>query len=186
MPSPRLQSVRLQHDSQMVAVMPGDGDCLFSALLHQLWGVLPGAPGHQQRVRELRGQVVRHIRRQLELDDVERFNDWTVTIQNSILRDMPHILPAVVDGEEQDLDLLQEQFLTLLEDGSAWGGSETLRAVAEMLDVNITLDYEHRGVASPAPLEFHPTSGPGTGQRTLQVVYRLGGPGWHQFDSLLF
>jgi hypothetical protein len=170
----------------MVVQMPGDGDCLFSALLHQLRGVQLEAPDHEQQVLELRREVVAYIRQQLQLDDLHRFDEWTLSIQNSIDQDMGHNLPAVLDGEYHDLDQRQEQFLTQLEDGRAWGGAETLRAVAEMQGVNIVLHYEHRGLATPAQIEFHPTTGPGSGRRTFHVVYRLGGPGWNHYDSLLF
>lgn len=68
-PLPVLERVEVLEGTVEVAVMPGDGHCLFSAILHQLKMSTPGHTGHLDAVLALRKQVVNYIKQQDYLQD---------------------------------------------------------------------------------------------------------------------
>jgi hypothetical protein len=67
-----------------VAVMPGDGHCLFSALLYQLNKSTPGSPSHKESIHHMRANVVDYIKLQLQGPE-KGIENSTVVIKNKVL-----------------------------------------------------------------------------------------------------
>lgn len=167
--------------------IPDDGHCLFSALINQLHGTYPGDPAHRAQVMDLRRRVVQHIR-QLQLSDPERYESHMIDLRVTVEYDMAYHLPAVQDGQAVDIDTRVQQFLTELERGEkiwAWGGGETLQAVAELENVQVTVLYEFTGGPNGAvePQVFRPTNS--EGRRQLIVVLRGNAEVRNHYDSYL-
>ena len=155
-----------------VAVMDGNGHCLFAALVHQLKGTPPSSPDFIQQVFSLRRRVVHHIRAQLQGDECE---SWQALLQTTV-ESMPDRYPESIPLEDRI-----RQHLEALHSTAEWGAGETLRAVSEMESVGIRVHYEAGGPALVFGTE---------GQRELAVVYRLralqeedGGCVWNHYDS---
>ncbi|KAK3922162.1 ATP-dependent DNA helicase RRM3 [Frankliniella fusca] len=180
---PRTEIVIVGGGHANVVVMPGDGHCLFAALVHQLYGTLPNSPDFDEKVRVLRQRVANHIRQQLQSTDREH---WTFVLKN-ILQDNNDRYPEfeVIEGQLHKVRLESriERYLEALSSTGEWGAGETLRAVSEMENVNITVHNEAGGEA----LVFGQT-----GHRELAVVFRLRPVEesddhvlWNHYDSFL-
>lgn len=173
----------------MVYEIPGDGDCLFSSLLHQLENHLPAAPNHATKVIDLRRRVVAYIRYRLQ--DAVLQDEWVQQMVGSMDDDPCNRYSAVdASGNPVELDVRVRAYLNDLETGEVWGSGETLRAVAEIYNVSVNLYYEYRNVGGRPPLHIHPVGGPEAATRQIAVVFRLP-PGqpqgvWNHYESFLF
>lgn len=174
-------NVQVHQGTVTAARITGDGHCLFASLLHQLNGSLQDGDAHAAQVAALRQRVVQHIRAQLVGPEAE---NWTETLRTTV-NGLVHRYPQYEGDQEVDDGVRIHNFLEALLDRE-WGGSETMRAVAEMEHVNVTMHTE----AGFHPLVFSPPGGNAT--RDLAVVYRLApageeddGPLWNHYDSVM-
>ncbi|KAE8739289.1 hypothetical protein FOCC_FOCC015212, partial [Frankliniella occidentalis] len=156
-----------------VAVVPGNGHCLFVSLLHQLNGTMPS----EQQVTNLRWRVVTHIRQRLAGPLRE---EWEQLLVGTLL-DVSDRFPEMENGIALSLETRIDRYLNALKN-SEWGAMETVRAVSEMENASITV-FREAGVANV----FHQGD-----QRHLAVVFRLrpiqeeeGANLWNHYDSFL-
>lgn len=100
-----------------------DGNCLFSSLCHQIFFSKLTSPEHKKNVNELRAAVVQHISAHFEQFEHE-------------------LRGRVFEKKNGPIDVHMEcrRFLTqCLPTDGYWGGSETLKAVSELHNVNIVI-----------------------------------------------
>lgn len=114
--------------------IPGDGNCLFGALVHQIFGITPDQPLFSTYSLQLREAVVREIRGRLWL-----YFDHVSSFAEELYQDDT---PAA---------LKVERYLEALQFDGFWGGAESLAAVCNFLQVSITV-YQDNG-----KIEFTPT-----------------------------
>lgn len=108
-----------------VCEIPGDGNCLFGATVHQHFHLKVGSDEYKQRTVELRGEVVAHIRSNLKR--------YERTILDRIFKKHRNDKNSSKTSEEQC-----EEFLSnYLSKENHWGGSETITAISELLKVNV-------------------------------------------------
>lgn len=102
-----------------------DGNCLFSAMAHQLYFDKIGNHEHKRASNDLRKKAVQYMK-----DNLFSF---------------VHEIKGRIYERNEKIENVEEQcnsFLNDLSDGNRWGGSESLRAVAVMFQVNIIIFAE--------------------------------------------
>lgn len=102
--------------------MDGDGSCLFSAIVHQLFRHKVNSSQHQKLVQELRHRVVQHIKAnvQLYVDSIKpRLNETADILTKNIETDCANFVTNHLAKKDY------------------WGGLETLKAVCEIYRLNI-------------------------------------------------
>lgn len=114
--------------SLSVAIVAGDGNCLYSALTHQLENKRINSKGHQSATTKLRDDVVKYI-----LDNYSKFSHQ--------LRDRVYDLKESENIDNIDTECKLFVRLVLSRNGT-WGGAETIHAVSELKQVNIVLFNE--------------------------------------------
>lgn len=125
----------------VVAKIPGDGNCLFSALTHQLENKRINGKNHQAATSKLRADVVKYI-----LDNYSKFSHH---LRNRVyeLKERKGTLKnkAKIKTEDtENIDMECKLFVKLaLSKTSTWGGAESIHAVSEMKQVNIVLFNEN-------------------------------------------
>lgn len=102
--------------------IPGDGDCLFSAIAHQLYNVKLGSTDHEQKKQELRSEVVSYIK------DDEHFPNFVHDLKDRIEN-----TPQTSDSTAACKAFLEDR-LSL---SRCWSGMESIKAISEMQKVNI-------------------------------------------------
>lgn len=120
------------HSSHLFLVKTkSDGNCLFSALAHQLWKNGIGSKKHEKIVKGLRLTVVDHIL------DPDNFPRYAISLEER-LAEKKNI------DEINDLTAECKQFVrcSLSCDGQ-WGGLETINAVSYLYRVNVVVFNEH-------------------------------------------
>lgn len=109
-----------------VATIPSDGNCLFSAIAHQLYRYPINSKVHNDATKELRAQVIEHI-----LDPVN-FPSYQFTLQDRVYE---------IKTSEEIQNMTNECKLyvrhVLSKDGK-WGGHESISAIGEIHQLNIT------------------------------------------------
>ncbi|XP_058810949.1 uncharacterized protein LOC131675819 [Topomyia yanbarensis] len=145
-----------------VCCIPGDGDCLFSSLTHQIWGCPPHDAAHQLYVRTLRSQVVQYYRERLP------------TLSDGLYAQALVIFPDV--SSVLSPTQLVDHFLNSLSMPGFWGGEESLIAISEILDFAVTV-FRERSVA---------ISLNSSGSQELRLVHRVAPSGeYTHYDSVL-
>lgn len=114
-----------------------DGNCLFSAVAHQLFRQEVNSDAHQKSAIKLRMDVVKFIK-----NNYERFK---YELQGHIYE-----LKDRKDGgkyygiHEMDIDSACVHFINnWLNLPECWGGPESIKAIVHLFDVNIIIFYEH-------------------------------------------
>lgn len=107
--------------------MPQDGNCLFSAIYHQLNEVSHNSTVFSEEVQKLRESVVCFLKARLEEKDKHYIN----SVKNTM-----------VDNEKlcfNDISLedCKEYVKEKLKLSIKWGGAESIKAVSEMFNVNV-------------------------------------------------
>ncbi|XP_055543270.1 deubiquitinase OTUD6B-like [Wyeomyia smithii] len=120
-----MEQMRYDDGAMLVRRIPGDGHCLFAALTAQYYGLEVGSREHTAKVWQLRKQVVRHIR-----DNLEEFR--------ISLEDTTSEMHNLGNNTEEKID----SFLRRLEGTNLWGGQETIAAAASIFNRRIDVYYE--------------------------------------------
>lgn len=107
-----------------VCEIKGDGNCLFSSLVHQLFGFKVSSSHHKKLVLEMRKDVTEYINQNLS----EFYHEIKGRLYESKNKNV-----ADVDAECRkflDKQLSKDKF---------WGGTETIKAISRMHNVNIVI-----------------------------------------------
>lgn len=143
-----METVKNDSGAILVRRIPGDGHCLFAALVNQFYGFPLESTEHSQAVRQLRSDVADYLR-----EDLERFT--------------PGIIYAIQEESRKDIVVhegLIREFLEKLEKGNMWGGEETIVAVSELWRCKIEV-YEEEG-----PVSSYNDSG--VAHKLLRIAFR--------------
>lgn len=137
-----------------------DGNCLFSALAHQLWPNEITSREHINKTKELRAIVVEHI-----------LNPQNYHLYESILVNR-------LDGENSVPTSIQcKMFVRFGLARKAWGGLESIKAVSNEFHVNVVIINEFGSC--------NMVTGSDTYNRTLVVAYRLNNVSvYDHYDSI--
>ncbi|XP_019559698.2 OTU domain-containing protein 3-like [Aedes albopictus] len=151
-----LQDVRIK-----VVQVPGDGNCLFYAVVQQLSGRKIFDSEFYEEAMNLRRATAAYLR------------DHKAEMKEVILSEIIDITNEPTDNMENwQVDAKIDQHLINLQKSGTWAGAEALLAMKEMLGVNIRVYNPHY-----QPLEL--TYGNGEG-RTIEVYYN----GVNHYDSV--
>lgn len=112
----------------LVAVIPGDGSCLYGALAHQLWMFKISSQKHIEATKKLRADVVEHI--------LTNFSFFEHHIKDRVYE--------VKNGKEiTDMSMECKMYVRhVLSNAKTWGGVETLLAVSNLYSTNIVVFNE--------------------------------------------
>lgn len=136
-----------------------DGNCLFSALAHQLWKNQITSETHTKKTQELRATVVDHI-----------LNPLHYHLYEQIILDRLNKKTTVPSGE-------CKMFIRYGLANSKWDGLKTLKAVSNHFQVNIVIINEFGSC--------NMVTGSETYNRTLVIAYRLNGASvYNHYDSV--
>lgn len=135
-----------------VATILGDGNCLFAAIVHQLWQHPINSIQHNQATKQLRSMVVEHI---LKNFDSFEFN----------LKDRVYEVKSAKEITDMTTECKSYVRNTLSQNGK-YGGFETIVAVSEIFKVNILTFVEDDVYTFYTTEKFH-------GQ-TIAVAWRKG------------
>lgn len=151
--------------SLKIANIPPDGSCLFGSIVHQLFAYKINSDDHRNKTKELRASVVDYISR--------NYLSFKYELQGRVYEDMNADLVNDLDKECRNI------FETYLPLNDYYGGAETLKAVQEMLHVNIIAFYEQGTCEFSRPFNDAYT-------RTLILAYKLSNSGdeYDHYDSV--
>lgn len=150
-----------------VVVTKPDGNCLFSALTHQLFGNPINNKEHVNKMIQLRAAVVAHIL--LE----ENFSLYQFTLQDRLFEITKEKKSNIPDISKACKDYVHNY----LSKPGTWGGEETLRAVANMYKTNIVVFREDG--------EFNSyRSRDNMYKRSILIAYRRNGSEYNHYDSV--
>lgn len=138
--------------------IPGDGNCLFGSLAHQLLDVHPLEETFFFVVAQLRASVVRFIREHLD-----RFQNYLIPFAEDYV-------DVSLNAEEKVM-----RYLDLLSVNGTWGGEECISAVSELLSAAITV-WDSRTCRR---IEYLPASIHHTAPKRANIYYN----GTH-YDSI--
>lgn len=106
-----------------IAKILGDGNCLFAAIVHQLWQYPINSKQHKEAMKQLRSKVVEYI-----LANYESF-EFNLKDRVYELKNASQITDMTAECKSYVKNVLSR-------DGE-YGGFETIKAVSEMFQVNI-------------------------------------------------
>lgn len=137
-----------------------DGNCLFSALAHQLWLNEITSREHTNKTKELRAIVVEHI-----------LNPENYHLYESILVD------RLEKESEVPTSIQCKMFVRFGLARNNWGGLESIKAVSNEFHVHVVIINECGSC--------NMITGSDTYNRTLVVAYRLNNVGvYDHYDSV--
>lgn len=149
-----------------VAIIAGDGNCLFGAMAHQLFGSKINSRKHKQETHQLRQDVVEYIRK-----------DYTATLQAGLLDGALDEQDFPVDPDEHP-DAAHIFLTDYLPRSGVWGGQESLAAVQRMYNASIFIFQENNGITR---MHLHRK----VPERTILLALREGGGNRHNhYDSV--
>lgn len=117
----------LTSNLKVIETIP-DGDCLFSAIAHQLYQERIGSSQHRLSIRKLRAAVVDHI--ETHLDEY-----------------LPQLTERVLEnGKRDEIEDMKKECMFFLKfclsRDRYWGGGETVKAVSDLYQVNVIVYNE--------------------------------------------
>lgn len=116
--------MKLPQKKVQICTIEGDGNCLYAAIAHQLFGDKINSPQHKRHTAELRAEVVDHIKNNFE----------------QYLHDLKgRIFEKTNSAKNVDLKSDCLSFLNDLSKPGTWGGSESLAAITNIKCVNIII-----------------------------------------------
>lgn len=134
-----------------VCQIPPDGNCVFAAVTHQLYGAKIGSPEHQEKTHELRIKVVDYIR-----NNIPRYS---FPLKGRIYEIYGKI-------EKNLLSERVDQYLNMLTKDGYWSGNESILAICDMLQKNMIIFNEKS--AANMPINFDTSK-----KETIMLVFRL-------------
>lgn len=121
-----------------VAIIDGDGSCLFASIIHQLESIQLNSQQHKQLAKELRVEVVNYLR------------------ENATKKQLEGFVHAANDNlQESELKQKCGTFLKDLLDDREWGGEETMWAVTRLKRVNIVVFSQNNNNNGCRYYDFH-------------------------------
>lgn len=148
-----------------VVEIPGDGNCLFAAISHQIFGHDVNSIMHKAMTMTMREMVTKFI----------WAHRWDVGLQAQIVHrvneDYPQLLATTT---EQTMT----NFTKLISRNGTWGGSETMWAIHRMFNVNIRI-YRESGDETVIESANNGSNG------EIRVVYRGQAEEWNHYDSFV-
>lgn len=141
-----------------------DGNCLFSALGHQLFGFNIESQDHESSIGLLRRQSIEHIRNNLHLQRYE-------SLLQERLREYPKFSHDSSMNKYASL-------LSHLSQPNVWGGTECITAIADIYGCNVQTIWEKGAVTTIKSIR-------NTGFSPICIVYRGNGRTWNHYDSFL-
>ncbi|XP_058450789.1 uncharacterized protein LOC131430108 [Malaya genurostris] len=143
-----------------VQCIPGDGNCLYGSLVHQIYGVSPDNTLFKRYIVQLRESVVSEIKRNLHL--------YYASLSINACE--------VISGNLSESQKVEEYLQQLLCSGF-WGGEESLSAIANLHQMGITVYQEN------SQFHFLPQSGVETSH--CKVFFRGPGDIKNHYDSVV-
>lgn len=116
-----------------------DGNCLVSAIAHQLFGKKIGTAAHARLVEELRHRAVEYIT--THLDEFKKF----ITIREDF---------GKLTKQKQDMASKLDIFIAKLSENGFWCGTETLVAISREYSANIIIINEDASSTMIEPFNF--------------------------------
>lgn len=138
----------------VVCTVP-DGNCLFSALIHQLFGDPIGSKEHVNKTNKLRAAVVAHI---LIPDNFPLFQ---YNLQDHVFEIEKKKKSEISDLGEKCKGYVRD----ILSKPGEWGGVETIKAVSNMYKTNVAI-FNENGFC------YIIKSGDTNFNRTIMIAYR--------------
>lgn len=141
--------------SCQVTKIKRDGNCLFRALAHQLFGETQSIRKQDQSMKRLRADVVAHIK--------ENYADFEHELKGCVMDRKENV-------DVNSLDMECQLYLNhCLTKAGCWGGAESIKAVSRIYKVNVVIINEN----GPCYLVngFNPNH-----ERTVLLGYRLAHP----------
>lgn len=135
-----------------VATISGDGNCLFAAIVHQLWQYPINSTKHKEATKQLRSEVVQYILANYESFEFNLKDRVYESKQKSQVTDMATECKSYVR--------------TVLSCDGNYGGFETIAAVSEMFKVNILTFVEDDVFCFHTTKKIH--------GETIALAYRKG------------
>lgn len=113
--------------------IPGDGNCLFAAAVHQHFRLKIGSEEFEQKRIELRNKVVAHIEANFKLYERE-------------LQDRLYVKNRVKTKTQPSEDECKNFLRNYLSKECKWAGSESMKAIGELFRTNIII-FKEQGEA---------------------------------------
>lgn len=135
-----------------IVEIPGDGDCLFRALAHQISGDAVDLVSLAQIAYQLRTDVVAHVK--------TNFKSFKMDLKSTVYS--KHEGEVILDIQQACKDFVRHD----LPKSTEWGGSESLKAVSQLKSVNILIINEN-GDCYTLPTGFDCSC-----ERTVILAYR--------------
>lgn len=110
-----------------VTAIKKDGNCLFSALAHQIFHVKLNSSEHEKATMDLRQESVNYIK--------GNFNEFAHDIRGRVLDKMPSS-----EDIEKECTFFVNQCLPR---AGCWGGFESIKAISKMYKINILIFSEN-------------------------------------------
>lgn len=120
----------------------GDGNCLYRAIVHQVFKIPTTNAAFEDTVVELRQQITSHVLANIKKKD----KNYIIEVKNTMA---DKYKKCVNDYTEKDCENFVEY--TLTKDG-IWGGGESIRAATELLSINIYIISEKSKFYSFVPI----------------------------------
>lgn len=139
-----------------VAKIPGDGNCLFGSIAHQLYRYPINSSQHKSATKALRAEVVDYI--------LDNFSSFEFALQDRVFE--------INHNRKKDIENLQSEFKFyvpyVLSKDRQWAGHESVQAISNKYEVNIITFYED-GNSCVLHTNIHKQF-----ERTIAIVYRVG------------
>lgn len=139
-------------DVVKVCKIAGDGNCLFSAASHQLYGKKINSDEHKQSAIQIRNDVVTHIK--------DNLSQYEHDIKGRIFERYPG---RIITDMKKDCIWYIDRFLALK---TSYGGTESLKAISIIHKVNLIVFCE-KGNAYFA-YDYNPEY-----QRCIMIAFRI-------------
>lgn len=169
------QSSMKEVQSLQFCQVKGDGNCLYASIAHQLFQMKINSIQHSEFTQKLRMEVVRYISVNLPnfihylKGRVYEMNDHCAESKNS------GKLRSHNEREihKEEIALRCKSFVGKLLAGGTWGGTESIKAISEIYEVNILIINEDGScnMVGSFKVEFN---------RTIMITYRSG----NHYDSV--